>query len=249
MADTTTTTYRTITPYLLVADANAELAFLTAAFGATEVSCQRNPDNTVMHAEVMIGDSLVMLGQAGGQWKPREAALYLWIGDVDATSVASRRGRPVMTRVRAEDRRLRHAILMGWTVTRFSVCSVHSRRPGWSTCSSAPPPWGCTGWCERLKTSTCSFEQPRRRRTGKTPPRSSSALLWRMIVSQDRRVQKFRSGEAMNAAPPVADDTDFDRFLRHCARFWALAPRTYPRGVFKFRTIEEAQQARSQHAG
>ena len=91
MADTTTTTYRTITPYLLVADANAELAFLTAAFGATEVSCQRNPDNTVMHAEVMIGDSLVMLGQAGGQWKPREAALYLWIGDVDATYAAALR--------------------------------------------------------------------------------------------------------------------------------------------------------------
>lgn len=35
-----------------------------------------------------------------------------------------------------------------------------------------------------------------------------------------------------------------DRFLRHCARFWALAPRTYPWGVFKFRSIEEAQAAR-----
>ncbi len=90
MADTTTT-YRTITPYLLVADANAELEFLAAAFGATEVSCQRNPDHTVMHAEVMIGDSLVMLGQAGGQWKPREAALYLWIDDVDATYAAALR--------------------------------------------------------------------------------------------------------------------------------------------------------------
>jgi PhnB protein len=84
MADTTTT-YRTITPYLLVADAEAELQFLATAFGSTEVSCHRDQDNRVMHAEVMIGDSLVMLGQAGGQWKPREAALYLWIDDVDAT--------------------------------------------------------------------------------------------------------------------------------------------------------------------
>jgi hypothetical protein len=65
-------------------------------------------------------------------------------------------------------------------------------------------------------------------------------------VSQKRRVQKFRSGEAMNAEPSVADETDFDRFLRHCARYWALAPRIYPRGVFKFRTIEEAQRARSE---
>ena len=93
MADTTTTTYRTITPYLVVADADAELKFLAAAFGATEVSCQRNQDNTVMHAELMIGDSLVMIGQAGGPWKPREAALYLWIDDVDATyAVALRAG-------------------------------------------------------------------------------------------------------------------------------------------------------------
>jgi PhnB protein len=73
-----TDTYRTVTPYLVVRDADAELAFLKAAFGATEQSCQRNSDNTVMHAEITIGDSLVMLGQAGGPWKPRSAALYLW---------------------------------------------------------------------------------------------------------------------------------------------------------------------------
>ena len=79
------TTYRTVTPYLVVSDADTELAFLKAAFGATELNCQRHPDNTVMHAEITIGDSLVMLGQAGGPWKPRAAALYLWVEDVDAT--------------------------------------------------------------------------------------------------------------------------------------------------------------------
>ncbi len=77
--------YRTVTPYLIVADADAELRFLQTAFAASEVSCHRNEDNTVMHAEIRIGDSLVMIGQAGGQWKPLEAALYLWIDDVDAT--------------------------------------------------------------------------------------------------------------------------------------------------------------------
>ena len=58
-------------------------------------------------------------------------------------------------------------------------------------------------------------------------------------------VQKFRSIEEMNRAPvercPVSD---IERFLRHCRRYRAIAPRTYPRGVFKFRTIEEAQAAR-----
>ena len=78
-------TYRTITPYLVVPDADAELTFLKAAFGGTEVLCHRNADNAVMHAEVTIGDSLIMLGQAGGRWTPRQAALYLWVNDVDAT--------------------------------------------------------------------------------------------------------------------------------------------------------------------
>ena len=66
-------------------------------------------------------------------------------------------------------------------------------------------------------------------------------------MNRERRVQKFRSGEAMNAAPPTRGDSDFDRFLRHCARLWILSPRIYPRGVFKFRTIEEAQRARARH--
>jgi PhnB protein len=83
MADSKNT-YPTVTPYLVVSDADAELAFIKAAFGGTEVMCQRNADGTVMHAESRIGDSLVMLGQAGGEWKPLSGALYLWIDDVDA---------------------------------------------------------------------------------------------------------------------------------------------------------------------
>ena len=107
-------TYRTVTPYLVVPDADAELAFLKAAFGATEANCHRGPDNTVMHAEVRIGDSLVMLGQAGGPWKPRPAALYLWVEDVDATTHArfKRERRPKRTRrqaVRASKRRGRRS--------------------------------------------------------------------------------------------------------------------------------------------
>lgn len=64
-------------------------------------------------------------------------------------------------------------------------------------------------------------------------------------MTSPARVQKFRSIEEMNAAAPLpAPDSGFERFVRHCARYWALAPRTYPRGVFKFRSIEEAERAR-----
>ena len=58
-------------------------------------------------------------------------------------------------------------------------------------------------------------------------------------------VQKFRSIEEMNAAPLlVAPGNGFERFVRHCARYWTLSPRAYPRGVFKFPSIEDAQAAR-----
>jgi PhnB protein len=79
----TTQTYRTVTPYLVVPDADAELAFLKAAFGATESQCQRGADQTIMHAEIQVGDSLVMMGHAGAQFKPRTAAFLLWVDDVD----------------------------------------------------------------------------------------------------------------------------------------------------------------------
>lgn len=65
----------------------------------------------------------------------------------------------------------------------------------------------------------------------------------------DRRVQKFRSIEEMNKAPVRSSaEPPFERFLRHCARWWAIAPKRYPRGVFKFRNIEEAQAARLEHS-
>jgi hypothetical protein len=66
-----------------------------------------------------------------------------------------------------------------------------------------------------------------------------------------KRVQKFRSIEEMNKAPVLVRESQeppFERFLRHCARYWAIAPRQYPRGVFKFRSIEEAQEARKKHS-
>jgi hypothetical protein len=50
----------------------------------------------------------------------------------------------------------------------------------------------------------------------------------------------------MHATPPEeARGGSFDRFLRHCARYRRISAKTYPRGVFKFRSLEEAQAARA----
>jgi hypothetical protein len=43
----------------------------------------------------------------------------------------------------------------------------------------------------------------------------------------------------------VPAEQAFERFARQCARYFSLAPKIYPRGVFRFRSIEEAQAARA----
>jgi hypothetical protein len=61
-------------------------------------------------------------------------------------------------------------------------------------------------------------------------------------------VERFRSIEEMNRATVrIAQDSDVERFFRHCARYWALSPRVYPRGVFKFRSIDEAECLSARH--
>jgi hypothetical protein len=77
--------------------------------------------------------------------------------------------------------------------------------------------------------------------------RDAAALAERFDLEESNRmpVERFHSGEEMNAAPLRSGiGHPFDRFVRHCARFRRISPRRYPRGVFKFRSIEEAQVAR-----
>ncbi len=60
-------------------------------------------------------------------------------------------------------------------------------------------------------------------------------------------VERFRTIEEMAAAPVVVPAGEgFDRFARQCGRYWKIAPRVYPRGVFRFRTLADAQAAREQ---
>ena len=61
-------------------------------------------------------------------------------------------------------------------------------------------------------------------------------------------VEKFRSVEEMDrAAVRVRADDGAEAFFRHCARYWTLAPRVYPRGVFKFRSVDDADRLSARH--
>lgn len=84
--------YHTVTPYLSVEDADAAIAYYTKALGAKERVRMNTPDGRVGHAELEIGDSLVMLADPFPQAStkpPSElggttSSVFLYVKDVDA---------------------------------------------------------------------------------------------------------------------------------------------------------------------
>jgi len=77
--------YHTVTPYLTVEGVAKLIDFVKQAFGATEVERMARPDGTIGHAEVRIGDSIIMMGEATAQWKPMPGTIYLYVDDTDTT--------------------------------------------------------------------------------------------------------------------------------------------------------------------
>jgi uncharacterized glyoxalase superfamily protein PhnB len=77
--------YHTVTPYLTVRDAPKAIEFLQQAFGA-KISHEpiKRPDGTIMHAQVTVGDSPIMIGEESEMAKPTTSSLYLYVSDVDS---------------------------------------------------------------------------------------------------------------------------------------------------------------------
>src|SRR6266850_976030 len=79
--------YHTITPYFAVRDAAELIKFLKRAFDAKEIELLAMPDGTVMHAQMQVGDSMVMVGHVppdNTEQKLMPAMLYMYVNDVDA---------------------------------------------------------------------------------------------------------------------------------------------------------------------
>jgi PhnB protein len=76
--------YTNVSLYLVVTEAAKQIDFLKQVFGAPEKCRHTSPDGEIQHAEVQIGDSTVMIGQAGGPWKPRQTTSYVYVDDVDS---------------------------------------------------------------------------------------------------------------------------------------------------------------------
>jgi len=76
--------YPTVSPYLTVNGAGHTLVFLEKLLGATARLVHRDDHARVLHAEVVIGDSLVMLADAQPGWPAREGHIHVYVPDVDA---------------------------------------------------------------------------------------------------------------------------------------------------------------------
>ena len=76
--------YQAVIPYLVVQDVAGLVDFLVRVFDGKEGHRSMRPDGTIMHTEVRIGDSVVMMGGANDQWKPMPSSLYVYVPDTDA---------------------------------------------------------------------------------------------------------------------------------------------------------------------
>jgi PhnB protein len=110
--------YNAVTPYLIVDGAARAIEFYTKAFGAIELFRLDGPDGRIGHAEVLIGDSHIMLADefpTMGARGPRSIGgspvqLLLYVEDVDAV--------------------VRHAVTLGAVVTRPVADQFYGDRAG-----------------------------------------------------------------------------------------------------------------------
>lgn len=75
--------YGSATPFIAVKGVAGFLEFLTQAFGAQERTRVPNEDGTIGHAEVMIGNRMIMMFDAKPDWPPTPAFTMLYVEDCD----------------------------------------------------------------------------------------------------------------------------------------------------------------------
>jgi PhnB protein len=79
--------FRSITPYLVLENANAFMNFLSAAFGGEEKFRMPGPGGKIMHAEASVAGSMIEFADATAEIPPMPSALHFYVPDVDAAYI------------------------------------------------------------------------------------------------------------------------------------------------------------------
>lgn len=77
--------YNALSPYLIVPGADKMIDLLTEVFGAKELRKYEMPDGTIMHAELMIDDSVIMISDSSDKFPPNQTLIHVYVPDVDST--------------------------------------------------------------------------------------------------------------------------------------------------------------------
>ncbi|HEX5720756.1 MAG TPA: VOC family protein [Thermoanaerobaculia bacterium] len=77
--------YTTVSPYLIVDGASSTIDFLKSVFGAVELRRFPDASGKLMHAEVRIDDTVVMIADGVEGWPPIPSHVHVYVSDVDAT--------------------------------------------------------------------------------------------------------------------------------------------------------------------
>ncbi|MEO8392395.1 MAG: VOC family protein [Chloroflexota bacterium] len=92
--------YGTVTPWIVVRGAADMIDYLKEAFGAVELGRVNNPNGKIGHAEVRIGDSVVMLFDARDDWPETPSFNRLYVEDAEAVfQQAVKAGGTVVTEI------------------------------------------------------------------------------------------------------------------------------------------------------
>lgn len=76
---------QTVMPYLIIKGVKEFIQFTKDVFNARELSVYKNDDGRIIHAEIQIGDSTIMMGESNETWGIQNAGLYINVEDADAT--------------------------------------------------------------------------------------------------------------------------------------------------------------------
>lgn len=77
--------YTSVSPYLVVENAASTIDFLESVFEAEELCRYPDKEGRLMHAEVRIDDTVIMLADGNDNWPPFSSYVHIYVSDVDDT--------------------------------------------------------------------------------------------------------------------------------------------------------------------